>query len=72
MRTEDGAFGAFLYKAAREILDKEEYAICEKKMAEKYGLPENSVFLGTDPDDPDSSNSLHTNVSIHSEKEAKE
>lgn len=51
-----------MYK--RGIIDKAEYAICEKKMAEKYGLPENSVFLGTDPDRPDSFDSSVTDVSI--------
>ena len=36
------------------IIDKADYAMCEEKMAEKYGLPDISIYRKSDPDDPKS------------------
>lgn len=34
------------------ILDKADYAKCEALMAEKYGIPDISIYRHSDPDDP--------------------
>ena len=38
-----------MYK--RGILDKADFAVCDKVMAEKYGLSDNSIYRYSDPDD---------------------
>jgi hypothetical protein len=37
-----------MYK--RGIIDKSDFAVCDKLMAEKYGIPDNSIHRFTDPD----------------------
>lgn len=34
------------------ILDKADFAVCDKVMAEKYGLSDNSIYRYSDPDNP--------------------
>ena len=39
---------------SKGIIDKADYAICEAKMAEKYGIPAKDTRRKSDPDDPKS------------------
>ena len=39
---------------SKGIIDKADYALCEEKMAEKYGIPAKDTRRKSDPDDPKS------------------
>ena len=46
-----------MYK--KGIINMDDYAKCEKMMAEKYGISDISVFRRRDPEDPNSLKNFH-------------
>lgn len=54
------AMSAFKQMYKRGVIDKADFAVCDKLMAEKYGLPGNSIYRYTNPDDPHSLENFKT------------